>query len=63
MPTPGSADLCFITTTPLPYVVDELRSSGVIIELGPVEKTGARGKIRSIYLRDPDRNLIEISNY
>jgi len=63
VPTPGSADLCFIATTPLPQVIDELRAKGVPIEIGPVEKTGATGKIRSVYLRDPDKNLIEISNY
>jgi len=59
-PTPGSADLCFIVDTP----VDDLaRHLGVPIEEGPVERTGATGPIRSIYLRDPDQNLIELSNY
>ena len=62
-PTPGSADLCFITVTALDVVVDELRGHGVAIEEGPVERTGARGQIRSVYVRDPDDNLVELSNY
>ena len=62
-PTPGSADLCFITTVPLPEVVRHIQSCGVEIIEGPVQRTGAMGKIMSIYLRDPDRNLIEVSNY
>jgi catechol 2,3-dioxygenase-like lactoylglutathione lyase family enzyme len=61
--TPGSADLCFIATTSLSQVADELRAHGVAVELGPVERTGATGRMQSIYVRDPDRNLIEISNY
>jgi catechol 2,3-dioxygenase-like lactoylglutathione lyase family enzyme len=62
-PTPGSADLCFITKTSLEDVIAHLTSTRVAIELGPVERTGAVGKMRSVYLRDPDSNLIEISNY
>ena len=62
-PTPGSADLCFITTVPLPEVARHIQSCGVEIIEGPVQRTGAVGKIMSIYLRDPDRNLIEVSNY
>ena len=62
-PTPGSADLCLIATTPLADVIAELGHAGVAIEEGPVDRTGACGPIRSVYLRDPDRNLIEISNY
>jgi catechol 2,3-dioxygenase-like lactoylglutathione lyase family enzyme len=61
-PTPGSADLCFITTTPLEAVVEYLTDQKIHIEEGPVERNGAIGKLKSIYLRDPDRNLIEISN-
>lgn len=62
-PTPGSADLCFIAATPLEDVIRELEAAGVAIEEGPVQRTGATGPIRSVYVRDPDRNLIEISNY
>jgi catechol 2,3-dioxygenase-like lactoylglutathione lyase family enzyme len=62
-PTPGSGDLCFITEIPLPQVVDHVRSCGVQIIEGPVRRTGAVGSIESIYIRDPDGNLIEVSNY
>jgi catechol 2,3-dioxygenase-like lactoylglutathione lyase family enzyme len=62
-PTAGSGDLCFIAVTPVDEIVNELNAAGVPIELGPVERTGAVGKIRSVYLRDPDENLIELSNY
>ncbi|MBW4654920.1 MAG: VOC family protein [Kaiparowitsia implicata GSE-PSE-MK54-09C] len=61
-PTPGSADLCFIVTTPLSQVMTHLQQCGVAIELGPVPRTGANGPIQSIYIRDPDDNLIELSN-
>ena len=61
-PTPGAGDLCFITTTPLNQVIEYLTSQRIHVEEGPVDRTGAIGKLRSIYLRDPDRNLIEISN-
>jgi len=62
-PTPGSADLCFISAVPLSSVLDRLHACSVSVVEGPVERTGATGKIRSIYIRDPDQNLIEISEY
>ncbi|EBZ6966137.1 VOC family protein [Salmonella enterica subsp. enterica serovar Infantis] len=62
-PTPGSADLCFITSTPINDVVSEILLAGISIIEGPVERTGATGEIMSIYIRDPDGNLIEISQY
>lgn len=61
-PTAGSADLCFLTTTPLAEVVTHLNSHQVPIIEGPVQRTGARGTILSVYVRDPDLNLIEIAN-
>jgi catechol 2,3-dioxygenase-like lactoylglutathione lyase family enzyme len=62
-PTPGSADLCLIAADPLERVIEELAAQDVPIEEGPVERTGAAGPIRSVYFRDPDQNLIEVSNY
>ena len=62
-PTPGSADLCFITSTPLLEVIEHLRSRGIEITEGPVQRTGALGPITSIYFRDPDLNLIEVGAY
>jgi catechol 2,3-dioxygenase-like lactoylglutathione lyase family enzyme len=61
-PTPGSADLCFITSVPLPEVVHHLSLCDVAVIEGPVRRTGATGPILSVYFRDPDRNLIEVSN-
>lgn len=60
-PTPGSGDLCFLTRRPLEAWIEHLRAAGVALEEGPVKRTGALGPIESIYLRDPDDNLIEIS--
>jgi len=62
-PTAGSADLCFITTTPLTEMIEHLNSCNVEIIEGPVEKTGATGRIISVYFRDTDGNLIEVSTY
>lgn len=62
-PTPGSADVCFVTSVPLPDVISHLASCGVAVLEGPVQRTGARGQIVSVYFRDPDLNLIEVSNY
>jgi catechol 2,3-dioxygenase-like lactoylglutathione lyase family enzyme len=62
-PTPGSADLCFVAVDPLHGVTDHLQACQVTIEDGPIARTGARGSIMSVYIRDPDRNLIELSNY
>ena len=62
-PTPGSADLCLIAADPLEQVIEELAAHRVPIEEGPVERTGATGPILSVYFRDPDRNLIEVSSY
>lgn len=61
-PTPGSADLCFLSDTPLSLLIPELTAHGVQILEGPVPRTGASGPILSVYFRDPDGNLIEISN-
>jgi catechol 2,3-dioxygenase-like lactoylglutathione lyase family enzyme len=61
-PTPGSADLCLLTDTPMTEVITHLRVHDVPIIEGPVERTGAEGPILSVYLRDPDGNLLEISN-
>jgi catechol 2,3-dioxygenase-like lactoylglutathione lyase family enzyme len=62
-PVPGSADLCFITSDSIGSVIDHLRKCGVPVEDGPVPRAGAVGPITSVYVRDPDGNLIEISTY
>ncbi len=61
-PMPGSADFCLITSVPLAEVMAHLESCGVAIIEGPVAKTGATGPLRSVYFRDPDLNLVEVSN-
>jgi catechol 2,3-dioxygenase-like lactoylglutathione lyase family enzyme len=61
--TPGSEDLCFLTTSSPEEVVAHLKANGVAIEEGPVARQGARGTLRSVYCRDPDGSLIEISSY
>ena len=61
--TPGSEDLCFLTSSTPDEVVAHLKVNGVTIEEGPVDKQGARGTLRSVYCRDPDGSLIEISSY
>ena len=60
--TPGSADLCFLTSVPLAQVIRHLEDAGVSILEGPVARTGAEGSITSVYFRDLDENLIEVSN-
>ena len=60
---PGTLDLCFIAAVPLEAVIDRLKKNDIPILQGPVAKTGAQGKIRSVYVRDPDLNLVEISEY
>lgn len=59
----GSADLCFIISTPINEAITQLLAKGVDIIEGPVNRTGATGSIISAYFRDPDKNLIEVSNY
>ena len=62
-PTPGSGDLCLITEEPMARVVEHIEANGVVIEEGPGSRTGATGPIHSVYFRDPDQNLIEVSSY
>jgi len=62
-PSPGSADVCLIAATPLAEVIQHLLECGVEIIEGPVQRMGAIGPILSVYIRDPDGNLIEVSNY
>ncbi len=61
LPVPGALDLCFIASVPLDEVVARLAARGLTVIEGPVARTGAVSKLRSVYLRDPDLNLIEIS--
>jgi len=62
-PAPGSQDICLITGMPITELMTHLQECSVAIEEGPVKRTGAMGPINSVYFRDPDNNLIEVSNY
>ena len=62
-PTSGSADVCFVTSVALSDIISHLKSCGVKLIAGPVERNGARGMMKSVYFRDPDMNLVEVSNY
>ncbi len=62
-PTPGSADLCFVMDDGIPTVLEHLRECGVEVLEGPLERIGALGEMTSVYFRDPDGNLIEVSTY
>ena len=62
-PTPGSGDFCLVAGVPLAEVRASLEANGVAIEVGPVERIGARGRMMSVYFRDPDDNLVEVSEY
>lgn len=62
-PTAGSGDFCLITSQPITSIITHLENCAVPIELGPVERQGAGGSMTSVYFRDPDGNLVEVSNY
>ena len=62
-PNSGTGDFCMITAMPIEQAAAHVKACGVTIEDGPVKRTGARGPITSIYFRDPDGNLLELSNY
>lgn len=62
-PTPGAADLCLITYATMEEILAHLDAQGVVVEEGPVQRTGATGPILSVYVRDPDANLIEVARY
>ncbi|MBZ9995999.1 VOC family protein [Mesorhizobium sp. BH1-1-4] len=62
-PMPGSGDFCLVAAEPLTEIQASLAANGVAIEVGPVERIGARGPMISVYFRDPDENLVEVSEY
>ncbi|TGQ46993.1 VOC family protein [Mesorhizobium sp. M00.F.Ca.ET.216.01.1.1] len=62
-PTPGSGDFCLVAARPLAEICASLAANGVAVEVGPVERIGARGPMMSVYFRDPDGNLVEVSEY
>lgn len=62
-PLPGTAELCFLSRTPVVELLDHLKAENVIVEEGPVRREGALGPITSVYFRDPDGNMIEVANY
>ena len=62
-PAPGSADLCLVVVGGIDAAAARLADCGVPVELGPVDRAGARGPVRSLYVRDPDRNLVELAFY
>ena len=61
-PLPGAIDLCLLTRTPMDAIIQHLTAQQVAIEEGPIQRTGAQGPLLSVYVRDPDGNLIEVSN-
>jgi len=62
VPTAGSLDICFLSSTPLEKVLEHFKTQRVAVEKGPIKRNGATGLITSVYIRDPDKNLLEISN-
>lgn len=62
-PTLGAGDFCLVAAVPLAEIQASLAANGVTIEVGPVERSGARGRMMSVYFRDPDGNLVEVSEY
>jgi len=62
-PATGAMDICFITQSPIDNIIDDLLKLNINIELGPVQRQGAQGNMTSVYIRDPDDNLIEIAHY